>query len=328
MDINFLNSVQMADATYCWIIGNDDLPEKAALKTILDIIKMKEFDLLVTPFNMYGTDEVYRGTVQLFEESEIERVYQVSFGNGIGKNVLSDAKQNGAFFTFLSNVIFKRDGWMKNISKFQDKMDTIFIQMYMNFQMMFDGAVYIYEPCYIIRNYLDDDTNATIKRKMDILCGLNGVIDYFFDSTERDMLKELIVDPYLEGDLWALDLGEDYNNALRMVDTPKNRLYKKFFLEEKLYSEKLGNCNVVVYGAGKKGRDAAARLRKNGYNNIILAVTDLKTTDSAEHICKIDDVLLQDERRENIYIVANHFDVVKMTSYLMEKGVSSIYLIN
>ena len=55
MDYNFLNSVLISDSLYCWIIGNDDLPEENGICQAVNYLKSKveQVDILITPFNVY-----------------------------------------------------------------------------------------------------------------------------------------------------------------------------------------------------------------------------------------------------------------------------------
>lgn len=181
MDHNFLNSVLLSDSHYCWIIGNDDLPVKDGIKTAIEILREKQgtIDLLVTPFDVIGVDHhiitsIYPLNVEAGKEIEFDTKKAEDY-----HELVSKIQHNSGLFGFLSNVIFKRENWCKFQERFRDKMDTIFIQMYMNIQLLEGGAVYVYSPRKIIDNYADESVNESVKRICDILLGLDGVIEFF-----------------------------------------------------------------------------------------------------------------------------------------------------
>ena len=68
MDFNFLKCVQMSDAEYCWIIGNDDLPEENGVRSVLGYLsdESEKIDILICPFDIYDEgDRIVRSVYPL-----------------------------------------------------------------------------------------------------------------------------------------------------------------------------------------------------------------------------------------------------------------------
>lgn len=94
------------------------------------------------------------------------------------ETLLARAKDGNALFCFLSNVVFRKNDWVRHGNMFADRMNTIFIQIYMNLQTLKEEAVYAYIPNAFVKNHGDAQVNDTFKREYDVLAGLNGVVDF------------------------------------------------------------------------------------------------------------------------------------------------------
>ena len=253
MDYNFLNSVMMASGEFCWIIGNDDMPAEGGIARVVKFLEeMREIDILLTPFNLYGSNDELRGTTYPLGEIK-ERIFDTSIQEQYSE-LLFSVRHNSGLFGFLSNVVFRRKNWVKYRERFKDKLDTIFIQMYMNIQTLKDGAVFRYVPDKIIKNYADDETNESIERICRILIGLDGVIEYFFDGKEKEHLKRIIVDEYVSGIVWELPDEDLYKKKIRKIVSPKNQLYKKYFIPVTERKDFYDGKKFIIYGAGTYGR--------------------------------------------------------------------------
>ena len=89
MDYNFLQSVLMANAKYCWIIGNDDLPTNTGITNIIAIVESK-FDAMrdaITPetLNDAGEKECFDGVYLRthINSSSVSNDLQTLFQNNI-----------------------------------------------------------------------------------------------------------------------------------------------------------------------------------------------------------------------------------------------------
>ncbi len=331
MDYNFLKSVLMASSDYCWIIGNDDLPTDNGIIDVIDKIESLNIsiDIIVTPFNCYDYSNTFIRTIYPLGCKMSEEIF-ITSSLSVLDNLIKRVQHNSALFGFLSNVIFKRKRWIEHINKFHNKMDSIFIQMYMNIQTLIDGAYYLYFPVNIICNYLDNETNETLDRKYRIAIGLYNVIIYFFKSEHYVYLQKVIVDEYISAVFWELPENNPMREKIISIPSAKNQFYKKYFvvLEERL--EKFSGKEVIIYGAGSYGYIALKKLQK--YNAKILGFCDrddtkLETQIEQYLIFDFNKLLQLYFKRKCIIIVANNKSLEEIINKLILNNISDIAII-
>ena len=236
-----------------------------------------------------------------------------------------------ALFCFLANVVFKKSRWIEHGSMFDDKMDTIFIQMYMNLQTIKDGAVYAYISDKIIKNHADPSVNITYKREYDILVGLNGVIEYFFDGRQHDKLQECIVDPRINGRMWGLPDNTLMKLSITNIRSAKNEYYKKYFVKLEARKAKFKYRNIILYGAGNLGQQAVEEL--SWYDIGSLSVYDSApakwgTELEGYRINNAENLVKDYQKNQSIVVVANNRALVEIINMLLQKGINDIALIN
>lgn len=329
MDCNFLNSVMMASAEYCWIIGNDDLPEEGAVARIVSILsEKKETDILLTPFNLYGEEGEQRGTTYPIKGNG-EQVFDTSVKEQQSELIFS-VRHNSGLFGFLSNVVFRRSRWVEYRELFQDKLGTIFIQMYMNIHSLKEGAVFRYSTCKIIKNYADDETNKTIDRTYRILTGLDGVVEYFFNGAEKEHLKRIMVDEYISGIMWDLPDQDPRKERVRAVDSPKNRLYKKYFIPECGRENFLAGKKFIIYGTGVFGQKTYDELKRCGADIIGVADSALSKHGSdfrGFSIMSVGEMAEECARHDAFVMAANNLSLEEMVNTLLGHGIENIGII-
>lgn len=333
MDYNFLNSVLLSDSEYCWIIGNDDIPTECGIQTV--VRKLQEFDskvdILVTPFDIYTDKDIVRGTVFPLK---IEKEQSVCFDTSMEREyreLLFLVQHNSALSGFLSNTVFKRKKWIEYQNKFQDKLNTIFIQMYMNIQTLQDGAIYLYSTEKIIKNYADDVTNESITRICRILLGLDGVVNYFFSGDVKDRMKRVIVDSYISGVVWELPKNNIYKEIIRKIDTVKNSMYKKYFIEPEKRYVFFKNKEVIIFGAGRYGKKVLQEIKN--YDANVIGVID---SDPLKQGKTFYDYTIQSPQEvyqsyvsnKPVIVVANHYHLEDMINTLLENEISHIAIIS
>lgn len=332
MDYNFLNSVNISNSQYCWIIGNDDLPTDGGINLALNYLmeKNSKIDIMVTPFDIFTEDGKLKETkYPLMKYSNEEKNFNTVKKNEY-EDLIKNVTHNSALSGFLSNTIFKRCNWEKYNDMFQDKLNTIFIQMYMNIQTIKDGAIYSYAPIKIINNYSDDKVDNDAKRLGDILCGLYGVIEYFFDGEDKSFLQEKILDDYVLGELWDLPMDNKCRQILNVIDTYKNNLYKNYFISSDERYEKFNGKNTIIYGAGNFGKKALKILAK--LNTNIVAVID---SDPLKAGLKFDKYVVELKSklylnmgfRDSIMVVANYKSLASIVEELQSEGFEDIAII-
>lgn len=219
MDHNFLGSVMMARGEYAWIIGNDDIPTDTAFDTFMNVINSEDgngVDFIVSPFDCYDYKNNLRGTIYPFGESADKFLIDTKDRDEL-KRLIMSVQRNGAMFDFLSNVIFKREKWIVHGNMFQNKMDTLFIQIYMNMQTLLDGARYLYIPEKMICDFIDDDTNVTMDRTYRIVMGLYDVYSFFWNGEERTHLESKVLDIFIQSFLFEMEDNDEKKSGYMRV---------------------------------------------------------------------------------------------------------------
>ncbi|MFG6367690.1 MAG: glycosyltransferase family 2 protein [Lachnospiraceae bacterium] len=330
MDYNFLNSVMMASSTYCWIIGNDDLPDTDSISKVITFIKSKpDTDIFLTPFDVYDDKNVVKMSIYPLEGGK-EIVFDTSILEQYSELLLS-VRHNSGLFGFLSNVVFQRKNWEKYKECFQDKLNTIFIQMYMNIQTLKDGAIFRYIPDKIVKNYMDDKTNESIERICRILMGLDGVVEYFFDGIEKEHLKRIMVDAYISGKVWGLPNENVFKKKVLAISSPKNLLYKKYFVPVDIRKKFFQSKQVIIYGAGEYGHKVYEELME--YDATIIGIADSAESKKGllfEHfeIMSIKEMVELYTKQDIYILVANHFYLGEMISTLQQNRIKNIGIIS
>lgn len=332
MDYNFLNCVQLSDAEYCWIIGNDDLPEENGLRSVLGHLygDREKIDILVCPFDVYNeNDRVLRSVYPLRNVGQDCLLFNTVNVDEYA-DLLEKVNDGNALFCFLSNVIFKREAWIRHGDMFSGKMHSIFIQMYMNLQTMKEGAVYKYVPDKFIRNYADDEVNATFKREYDVLIGLSGVVDYFFTGEIHRKLQKRIVDGRINGRMWDIPDDSVQKQQILQIKSPKNELYKNYFVASKERKEFFDSKNILVYGAGNFGKKAVENLQNYNANSIMIFDADVNKWGKELEgyaIQPAKDLYIAYHSRESIVVVANNNALIEIVEMLCLNGVKKIAII-
>lgn len=330
MDYNFLRCVMMAQSEYCWIIGNDDLPAEGALKEILKYSDDSVIDMLVCPFDVYDENEVVQASVELLYGAAKEPLYFNTKNEEEYHKLMDSVRDGNAIFCFLSNVVFKKSNWVQHENLFADKMNTIFIQMYMNLKTLKDGALYVYTPFRFIKNFEDKITNAEIRREYDVLIGLSGVMDYFFTGMEHEEMTRRIIDPRINGRMWDLPDEMLVKQKIRQIDSKKNDLYRTYFIPTSEREHFFDGKNILLYGAGNLGQTALKELRRYHLRGLRIFDKDENKWGKCIEGYEIEPVAaLPGEyfREESIVVVANGNSLVEMIELLHENRIANIAII-
>lgn len=331
MDYNFLQSVMISGAEYCWIVGNDDEPEEDALRTILRYISDSAADILVCPFHVYDEDGRILLTIDPLENPENSVLYFDTKKPGEYEKLLAGARDGNALFCFLSNVVFRRSDWIRHGDMFADKMDTIFIQMYMNLQTLREGAVYVYIPEKFIKNHGDAQVNETFKREYDVLVGLSGVVDFFFEGRMHELLQERIVDSRINGRMWALPDDSPLKIPILNIKSAKNEYYARYYVRPERREAYFAGKNVLVYGAGNLGRRAAAELSGYPVKSLSLYDSDRKKQGLMPDGRRIGSPAQLKEKYgegKGVVVPANNLSLAEIVDRVLQEGMTEIAIIN
>ncbi len=328
MSRNFLKAALMAEAEYCWIIGNDDVPEKGGLLALLEYLERNaDVDFVVTPFDVYS-EGAYRETIFPLIESE-ERIYDT--GTEADRIKLIRAMgHNSAIFGFLSNVVFRKEIWEERKTKFTDKLDSLFIQMYIDIDALLRGARYGYWDRKIIRNNLDDETNNTLGRISGVLFGLDDTVEYFFDGDEKKLLKKILTDPFINGVLWDTDEESEYYARIKRIRSEKNKIYEEYFIRTEDRKAFFSEKTVMIYGTGDYGERALAELRKIGARVIGAADSNKEKqghTFGGHKICTVEEMAEICCEKQSVVVVANHHHLIQMVERVKGLGIDKIAVI-
>ncbi len=332
MDYNFLQCVMISEGEYCWIVGNDDLPEKEAVSKILNYIaSYPDMDLLVSPFYNYDKNNNIISLIEPIGNHETD-VLRFDTSRKTEYDTLINLVNDGnAIFCFLSNVVFRRNAWVRHGDMFKDKMNSIFIQMYMNLQTLTEGAVYVYVPDKLIKNYDDAVVNETFKREYDVLTGLCGVLDYFFKGDIHKKLQKCIIDPRINGRMWSVPDDSPIKEPILNIDSDKNKLYRKFFIKPEERRNFFKDKYILLYGAGNLGKKAVAELTGYHFNNLkIFDADETKWGKDIQgyRIYPVDDLFTEYDRRECVVVVANSFSLAEIITTLQNRGIKKFAIIN
>lgn len=332
MDYNFLQSVLIADSKYCWIVGNDDVPTDDSLNKVIHQLKAQkdQVDIMITPFDVYDPNDNIRTTIYpLRKSSKIVQFYNTENRNEF-ERLIFNIQHNSGLFGFLSNTIFKREKWIHYQDKFQDKFNTIFIQMYMNIQSLVDGAILEYFPEKIIKNYADDKVNESLERIGKVLLGLNDVIEFFFEGESKKYLLEVIVDNYINATVWELPEEDMLKKKVIKIASEKNEFYKKYFVPKSDRKKFFKTNDVILFGAGDFGRKALDELV--AYKANVVAVIDSDPMKKGMMLGKY--CIESRNLLKSIYVSERHFVVVannihlkEMIKGLLDEGIGNIAII-
>ncbi|MCM1123836.1 MAG: glycosyltransferase [Eubacterium sp.] len=331
MDYNFLQSVRISEGEYCWIVGNDDEPEEKAIRTILHYLADATVDILVCPFHIYDENGNVLLTINPMKNEKNEVLYFHTENPKEYMELLTRARDGNALFCFLSNVVFRRADWVRHGDMFSDKMNTIFIQMYMNLQTLKEGAVYVYIPKSFIKNHGDAQVNETFKREYDVLVGLSGVVDFFFEGSIHDLLQERIVDSRINGRMWALPDDSPLKIPILNVKSAKNDYYKKYYVRPEKRKEIFSGKDVMVYGAGNLGKRAAEELTGYQIKSLSVYDSDEKKQGQAMEGYRINGpTQLKEKYKEcgGVVVPANNLALVEIVDMLLREGMTEIAIIN
>ena len=146
-DANFLNAVEMAQGKYCWLMGSDDAATPGSINKLLqeietsnDIYLCNRIDCdseLVPIFNRYWLDRNIGETCFNLNDQDQFELYS------------KKANSIGAFFSYLSSIIFKRSKWTSiKINKIF--IGTAYSHVYMLLSFIKSGCNLKYIPDHLV----------------------------------------------------------------------------------------------------------------------------------------------------------------------------------
>lgn len=268
MDRNFIRAVNMAKGDYCWLIGNDDQVSIDGLSNIMNIIKNYKFDLLF--MGLYAGDEA-KECYPFEKKSDFkESFWSGDKGCEFFNRVISDLSIGG----YMSNVIFRKESWMKYQYKYENKCGTTIIQVYIHLASILDNIkVVIYNKC-IVRSgdsySLPQDRVAVVNYLLQLYYAIVNLVPKKYQK----QLIEKVVDWHSVNIVSRKYPDEEKMIEYRNLPLKRNKYMDKFFLKDEDIYEKLHGYKVAIFGASSYGEKVKKKLDENGINIVCFIDND------------------------------------------------------
>ncbi|MBI5399115.1 glycosyltransferase family 2 protein [Candidatus Saganbacteria bacterium] len=206
-DGNCLLSVERARGEFVWLLGDDDLLSPGALKYVLQKLKQDKLadlyffekkDFMLTP------DQPMRPRrIMPFNE---ERIYNFQ-DKKVTDNYFRTNKKLIAYCNYLSNVVFRREKWLKVAAK-ERFVGTGYVHLYA-FQSMLWGRApgtmgYWPEPLVKRRWGNDGSVEPEMRLRQDVLMFHKIAAAVFFDKKYIYLIDDLVIRN--DGFSWAVRL--------------------------------------------------------------------------------------------------------------------------
>lgn len=329
MDYNFCKSVEISHGIYCWIMGNDDLLLENTLKNVVSklIIIDQSIDIIVTPFESYSYDGRLLDTLYPLGKGIGNKIYHM---NRIDEreSYFYSIKHNCGLFAFLSSVIFKRERWVMHGEMFQNKMNSIFIQVYMHMQTVIEGAVIWHLDEFITKNRMDEQEEHLDELLYKITTGLYNAIDFFFEGDLKKYLWNTVLWEYPYRRMLASDLSEDKKSELLDFKIENVELLKKIFLFKIDYHKVLDNKQIIIFGTGSVAIKAIDILKQNNFDVAALCDNNKKLWGKEKEDYKIiSPNELKNFDKDNIYIIIASSYYMEIYKQLIKENNYSIIVI-
>ncbi|MDB2472672.1 glycosyltransferase [Amylibacter sp.] len=109
IDLDMASSVEMSSAPYCWLFSSDDIMMDGAIKEIIGLIEVSKSDIILCGMTLCASDMSPICDHHIWSVGD-NRTYDLSIKD-IRKQYLQNSLTTTALFSFLGNIIFKRQVW-------------------------------------------------------------------------------------------------------------------------------------------------------------------------------------------------------------------------
>jgi abequosyltransferase len=153
-DRNYLRSVDIADAEYCWLFGSDDMPEPHALRMMLRALNAGQPGIVMC-------DRVWCdfGLRPLRLDRLLELRRETLFGPQQAldlRSYLDQARTLGALFSYLSSIVVRRRLW-NEAGPVEDFVGSAYAHSAKLLKMLQNGSTLLYLPYTMVRCRGDND---------------------------------------------------------------------------------------------------------------------------------------------------------------------------
>ena len=269
---NLISSVEMSEAEYCWVIGNDDdLFGTSTLDTVIDTLSILKPDVLAFPIcqRTNNIDTMVYPTKRNLEsrlfEFSIEEDFKLWFNN------IDEKERQGnilGMFIFISNLVFKKSNWDKHSHECDWDRNSLFHQAYIHLKtLMRGGVLYYYENPLVVQNanfYIHEVMCKRVLYSYSIMNDMCDYISYFFDGEmERRFLNQFCFYQYYGIVIDSEELNDDKKKRVKEINAEPIAVLNRIFLPtNELY--RLNGKNVLLFGSGDYGNIAMEKFKANG----------------------------------------------------------------
>jgi abequosyltransferase len=185
-DRNYKFVADMADSSYCWVIGSDDTLPEGAIARVLEEVS-KGGDIFLFDREEYSLD------MKFLKRKYWLRKRESLFFDLHNENDFADyctlSDSIGAFFSFISSVVFSTKKW-HSVKCENNFLDTGYVHVFMLCSFIAKRCIVKYVPESVVNCRLDNDQylqeKGPGKRFLLDFNAYLGVCDYFW---EKDNLR-------------------------------------------------------------------------------------------------------------------------------------------
>ena len=288
--------LDIAQGEYISFLDSDDMfADKHALEILYTQSKKQELDLLMFDgLFMYDEDDISLKKCDSTRKIALSNKY---YGIYDGENAFKMFMENGDFIPSVCFSLFKREFLINKHLIFNDKMTNHEDLLFM-FQVFLDckRMKHLSKKFYIYRRHQNSSTTEVVTPKWLLSIGicyleamkfvsmrdcpidLLAVLTNYFDD-----IKQKFQVVYVK----LIKMGIDANKLLEYFSVHEQLklrllLYSRHILMLEEYQEIISHRGVIIYGAGKIGREVSSLLEIYGIHDYYIAET--RTSESTKYI--------------------------------------------
>jgi len=169
-DRNILKAVELAKGHYCWLLGSDDALAIGSIENVFSVLNNSDIYLTDLKKMTLNMDHILESHHRILN-SPAGTIFDCSI-NGAAIKLAYSAKHTGAFFGYISTILFRRSIWQAQ-SVINDHIGSGWIHVSQCLQMVHAGARVQYIDLPLVLNRTGNDsllatTGYTRRRLVDL----------------------------------------------------------------------------------------------------------------------------------------------------------------